>query len=87
MKNEQADAPTYEIVADDVSVWSASHRPTQDEIDRTAIYAGGRGWNGTTLDLHCDGFFREWLYPSEAALSAATVEEYYETLDSRPVED
>lgn len=74
--------PDYEILADDVSVWKADHRPTKDEIDRTAIYAGQRGWNGTELGLLCDGFFREWLYPSEAAMQANTVEEYYDILES-----
>ena len=78
-------APRYEIMADDVSVWESSYRPTKDEIDRTAIYATGRGWNGTELELHCDGLFREWLYPREEALSAETVEDYHKMLDGRTV--
>jgi hypothetical protein len=76
------EAKMYEIRADDVSVWSAQPRPTRDEIDRTAIYASGKGWNGTTLDLYCDGAWREELRPDPAALDAATIEEYYDILDA-----
>lgn len=61
--------PRYELWADDVCVWSASRRPTQDQIDRTAIYATERGWNGTTLELRCDGVSRGDVYPSDEALA------------------
>lgn len=74
--------PTYEIFADDVSVWASSRFPTADQIDRTAIYATSLGWNGTTLDLHCDGQWRKRLHPSGAALDAKTDAEYYEILDA-----
>jgi hypothetical protein len=60
--------PSYEIMADDVSVWKASKPPTQEQIDATAIYATKRGWNGTVLELHCDGSFQRDLHPSESAL-------------------
>jgi hypothetical protein len=53
--------PRYEIKADDVTVWEAKRPPTQDQIDRTAVYANGRGWNGVTLDLFCDGVWRGFL--------------------------
>ena len=60
--------PTYEIFADDVSVWSASRPPTQDQIDRTAVYANERGWNGTVLELKCDGVWRKSLEVSPAVM-------------------
>ena len=73
--------PRYQMLADDVIVWQSNHRPTGDQVDRTAIYATGQGWNGTTLDLLCDGIWRERLSPSGAALEATTVEEYYDIMD------
>lgn len=62
-------SPRYELFADDVSVWISSRLPTQDYIDRAAIAATKRGWNGTVLELYCDAQFRKEVYPSHEALA------------------
>jgi hypothetical protein len=63
--------PTYEILADDVLVWTAPRRPTTADIDRTATIASGQGWDGTVFDLYCNGQWQQHVYPSQAALAAA----------------
>ena len=59
--------PRYEIFADDVSVWMAHKPPTQAIVDECAIHATKKGWNGTVLELRCDGQFRKDLDPSPEA--------------------
>lgn len=65
-----SDQPAYELFADDISVWKNSRPPVQLDIDRAAIYATRRGWNGTQLELRCDGSFRGLRTPSAEALES-----------------
>lgn len=71
--------PRYTLEADEQIVWENSRYPTQAEIDATAVYATEQGWNGTVLDVRCDGAFRKRVVPSEEALSGAlTVRDIWE---------
>lgn len=64
-----SESPQYELFADDESVWCATRRPTQTDVDRAAAGANARGWNGTSLELYCDGVWRQLMQPSEDVLS------------------
>jgi hypothetical protein len=58
----------YEIRADDVVLKSnLKDVPNQAEVDRLAVAADRRGWNGTTLDLFKNGQPVCELFPSDEA--------------------
>ena len=61
----------YELVADDVTVWSGNFPPTQAQIDRAAKAACANGWNGTTLDLSRNHEWQRFEYPSDDVFAAA----------------
>jgi hypothetical protein len=51
------------------SEWRGDHVPTQHEIDRVAGKMVDLGWNGTRLDLYCDGKWLAWVNPSPEVLA------------------
>lgn len=58
----------YEVHADDVVMKRGLEKPpSQATIDRLAVAADGRGWNGTTLTLVRDGKAVRELFPSDEA--------------------
>lgn len=54
----------YELVADDVTVWTGNFPPTQAQVNRAARDAESRGWNGTTLDLRLNHMWQRFEYPT-----------------------
>ena len=58
----------FEIRADDVVLKAnLETRPSQATVDRLAVSADRRGWNGTSLELLRDGKHVCDLFPSEEA--------------------
>lgn len=66
----ETDTPTYEIKADDVTMWKSDRHPTQDAIDLVAIKANERGWNGVSLDLFRNGAWKQSLTVTPEVMEA-----------------
>lgn len=63
----------YELRAEEddepVVVWRGNAAPTQSQIDRAALSATSRGWNGTSFELYCAGRWVQTAKPSDEALA------------------
>jgi hypothetical protein len=59
----------YELKADDRTVWVGQARPSQTQIDRAAVEATARGWNGTVMNLYRSNRWAAFCYPSDEALA------------------
>ena len=51
----------YKLLADEIVVWRARCRPSQEDVNRVYNEASNKGWNGVTLDLFDGDIFVESL--------------------------
>lgn len=59
----------YLLFADEIEIARYSQPPRQEQIDRAAVDASKRGWNGTVLKLVAPDASKADVYPSEEALT------------------
>lgn len=54
----------WSVWADDVCLIRLAHEPSDAALQRHAMAASARGWNGTVLEVHRNGSWQREFHPT-----------------------